>query len=148
MGRLLLVLDFDIGFNFERTFFNGTWIYIMGGTIGCFFFFFCPPLRCLGSSCLCSSVPLGRFWGLFYSSIEFTLFNSFFALSFHSIFYALTSLVNSTEDSHICRLQKFVHYFIIIILFLSSPFVLPFFRLNLSPSFFPNISQPSIHFEP
>ena len=62
---------------------------------------------------------LGRlFWGLFYYSVEFTSFHSFFTLSFHCIVYALTSLVNSIEDGHIYRLQNFLtHYFFIIIKF-------------------------------
>ena len=46
------------------------------------------------------------FWGLFYSSVEFTLFHSFFTLLFHCIVYALTLFVNSTEDRHIYRPQN------------------------------------------
>ena len=38
-GRLPLVSDFDTGLTFERTFLDGGWIYIVGGTIGYLVFF-------------------------------------------------------------------------------------------------------------
>ena len=85
---------------------------------------------------------LGRlFWGLFYYSVEFTSFHSFFILSFHCIVYALTSLVNSIEDEHICRLQNFLtHYFFIIIKF--------YFLIFLLLLFFKSPHSPTPYFSP
>ena len=62
--------------------------------------------------CLSKSMFLAYFFGaFFYSLAEFTSFHSLFTLSFHYIVYALTSLVNSTEDGHICRPQHLlIHY--------------------------------------
>ena len=86
------------------------------------------------------------FLGLFYSSTEFTSFHSLFKLSFHCIIYALTSLVNSTKEWHICRSQN-LHILLLLYFISSFPYYYYYFISSfpypLSPLSTHTLTQPT-----